>query len=72
MHGAAVDDPFNLLHGTGSEVRGVRIKSLAQFDDEHLQMLVEAAVAMAPKPIDEKRERLLVIKSVSEQQRPRR
>jgi hypothetical protein len=35
-------------------------------------MLVEAAVAMAPKPIDEKRERLLVIKSVSEQQRPRR
>ncbi|MFN9308585.1 hypothetical protein [Gemmatimonas sp.] len=72
MHGAAVDDPFRLLHGTGSAVRGVRIKSLEQFDDEHLQMLVEAAVAMAPKPIDETRERLLVIKSVSDKQRPRR
>jgi hypothetical protein len=72
MHGAAVSDPLNLLHGTGSDVRGVRIKSLAQFDDEHLQMLVEAAVAMAGKPIDDAAERMLIIKSVSEKQRSRR
>lgn len=72
MHGAALTDPFKLLHGTGSQVRGVRIHDLAQFDDERLQMLVETAVAMAPKPIDGTLERTLVIKSVSEKQRPRR
>lgn len=72
MKGAELTDPFNLLHGTGSTVRGVRIKELAQFDDEHLQMLIEAAVAMAPKTIDEQAERTLVVKSVSEKQRPRR
>jgi hypothetical protein len=72
MHGAELDDPFNLLHGTGSAVRGVRVRELSQFDDEHLQMLIEAAVAMAPKPIDEKADSTLVIKSISEKQRPRR
>ena len=72
MHGAALSDPFKLLHGTGSKVRGVRIHDLAQFDDERLQMLIETAVAMAPKPIDGTVERSLIIKSVSEKQRPRR
>lgn len=72
MHGAALSDPFTLLHGTGSQVRGVRIHDLAQFDDERLQMLIETAVAMAPKPIDGTVERTLIIKSVSEKQRPRR
>jgi hypothetical protein len=72
MHGAAVSDPFNLLHGTGSDVRGVRILDLAQFDDEHLQMLIEAAVATAAKPIDEQAERTMLIKGISEKQRPRR
>lgn len=72
LHGAEIADPFNLLHGTGSAVRGVRILDLAQFDDEHLQMLIEAAVATAAKPIDERAERTLIIKGVSEKQRPRR
>jgi hypothetical protein len=72
MHGATLTDPFQLLHGTGSEVRGVRILDLAQFDDERLQMLIETAVAMAPKPIDGTAERTLFIKSVSEKQRSRR
>lgn len=71
MHGATVRDPFHLLHGTGSAVRGVRIHDLAQFDDERLQMLVETAVAMAPKPIDPSAERVMIIKPVSEKPRPR-
>ena len=49
-----------------------RIHDLAQFDDERLQMLIETAVAMAPKPIDSTAERTLFIKSVSEKQRSRR
>ena len=72
MHGAKVSDPFALLHGTGSAVRGVRIHELAQLDDERLQMLIETAVAMASKPIDGTAERTMIIKSVSEKQRPRR
>jgi len=72
MHGAELADPFNLLHGTGSAVRGVRIHDLAQFDDERLQMLIETAVAVAPKPIDGTVERTLLIKSISDKQRPRR
>jgi hypothetical protein len=72
MHGAKMNDPFSLLHGTGSAVRGVRIHDLAQLDDERLQMLIETAVAMAPKPIDGTAARTMIIKSVSEKQRPRR
>jgi hypothetical protein len=72
MHGAALRDPFALLHGTGDQVRGVRIHDLAQFDDERLQMIIETAVAMAPKPIDGTVERTIVINGVSEKQRPRR
>lgn len=72
MHGASLEDPFTLLHGTGSEVRGVRIHNLAQFDDERLQMLIETAVAVAAKPIDANAERTMIIKTVSETQRPRR
>lgn len=72
MRGASMADPFHLLHGTGTQVRGVRIHDLGQFDDERLQMLIETAVAMAPRQIDATAERLLIIKSVSENQRPRR
>lgn len=72
MHGASLEDPFALLHGTGSAVRGVRIHDLAQFDDERLQMLIETAVAVAPKAIAAAAERTMVIKAVSEKQRPRR
>jgi hypothetical protein len=53
-------------------VRGVRIHDLAQLDDERLQMLIETAVAMAPKSIDGTAARTMIIKSVSEKQRPRR
>jgi hypothetical protein len=72
MDGASLADPFQLLHGTGRAVRGLRIHDLAQFDDERLQMLIETAVAMASKPIDGTVERRMLIKSVSEKQRPRR
>ena len=72
MQGAALDDPLHLLHGTGSTVRGIRIKALSQFDDVHLQMLIEAAVATAATPLDERAERRLLIKAISDTQRPRR
>jgi hypothetical protein len=72
MRGVALDDPFHLLHGTGSTVRGVRIKALGLFEEERFQMLIETAVAMAAKPIDSSAERTLIIKSVSAKQRPRR
>ena len=72
MHGASINDPFSLLHGTGSQVRGIRIHDLTQFDDERLQMLIETAVAVAPKPIDGAVTRSMLIRSVSEKQRPRR
>lgn len=71
LHGAALDDPFALLHGSGEQVRGVRIKDLAQFDDDHLQMLIEAAVATAPTPIDGQGAGTMIIKPVVGRRRSR-
>jgi hypothetical protein len=72
MQGRWLDDPHGLLKGEGSMVRHVPTVTEAMFDDPRVEALIEAALDQAQLPIDPSAEPLLVIKSISAKQRPRR
>lgn len=72
LHGVHLADPEGLLKGEGSRVRHVRLHTPEAFDEPAIQALIAEALAKAARPIDPQGEQRLVIKSVSEKQRPRR
>ena len=72
MQGRWLDDPHNLLKGDGAMVRHVPALTEAMFDDPRIDALIEAALDQAARPIDPSGEQVLVIKSISARQRPRR
>jgi hypothetical protein len=72
MQGRWLDDPHGLLRGSGNQVRHVPAISEASFDDPRLDALIEDALDKADRPIDPAGEQLLIIKSISPKQRPRR
>jgi hypothetical protein len=70
LHGATLPDPHKLLVGSGKQVRGLRIESLATLDEPAVSALIQAAAEqgeLAPGPTGK-----LVIQSISPKQRPRR
>ena len=72
LYGAGLPDPHGLLNGSGSRVRHVRLHSAEAFEDPRVQDLIEAALDRCEPPIDPSREQILIIKSISANQRPRR
>ena len=72
LYGAGLPDPHGLLNGSGSRVRHVRLHNAEAFEDPRVQDLIEAALDRCEPPIDPSREQILVIKSISANQRPRR
>ena len=72
MQGRWLADPDGLLKGEGNMVRHIPAITEASFDDPRIEALIEAALDQAQLPIDPSAEPLLVIKSVSAKQRPRR
>jgi hypothetical protein len=72
LTGAQLRDPDRVLKGAGNVVRSVRLMSAAEFDRPAIGALMDQALARAEKPIDESGQRKLIIKSISEVQRPRR
>jgi hypothetical protein len=72
MQGRWLDDPDGLLRGEGNQVRHVPAISEAALDDPRIDALIERALATAERPIDPAAAQMLVIKSVSARQRPRR
>lgn len=44
-HGAALPDPAGVLEGTGKALPHVKVRSLAETDDEALRQLLQAALA---------------------------
>jgi len=72
LQGTGLYDPDKLLKGSGSVARHVVLKSVAMLDDPAMLRLMEEAVATAKVPLSAGGEHRLVIKSVSEKQRPRR
>jgi hypothetical protein len=72
LHGAKLRDPQRRLRGSGKQVRNVRLETTDTLDEPAVAALIAAAVAAADPPFDPEEPRRLIIKSVSEKQRPRR
>jgi len=72
LQGARLDDPARRLKGAGTRVRHIVLSDLAILDEPALRRLIWQAVATAPRPIDAKARRRMVIRAVSAKQRPRR
>jgi hypothetical protein len=72
LFGASLPDPHRLLRGKGSRVRHVRLADPALLDDPRVQALIDEAVARSEPPFDLAARQMLVVKSVSAKQRPRR
>jgi len=72
MQGRWLADPDGLLKGEGNRVRHVPAITEASLDDPRIDALIDTALDQAQRPIDPSAEPLLVIKSISAKQRPRR
>jgi hypothetical protein len=72
LHGAGLPDPHRLLRGAGNRVRNIRLESAATLDRPAVHALMKAALERAQAPIPARGAHRLVIRSVSEKQRPRR
>jgi hypothetical protein len=71
-YGATLPDPHKVLLGSGSQNRFVRLESSATLARPEVVALISAAVAQAKTPLPESGRRKLIIRSISEKQKPRR
>jgi hypothetical protein len=71
-HGASLPDPHRLLVGSGRQNRFIRIESAATVAHPAVGGLIAAAIAQAERPLPESGRGKLVIRSISEKQKPRR
>jgi hypothetical protein len=72
LQGADLPDPHRLLRGSGKVVRSLRLAAAEDLDRPEVQELMAHALQRARVPLDETQTRRMVIKSISENQRPRR
>ena len=72
LDGASLDDPAGLLEGDGKQVRGVRLRSAEQLDDEAVQALIAQAIALHCEALAQAPRLSTTIKQVADKQRPRR
>ena len=71
-HGATLPDPNGILQGSGNQNRFLRLDGVATLNRPEVQELLEAAEAQADPPLDKTGKGKLIIRSISEKQRPRR
>lgn len=72
LQGAGLKDPKKLLKGSGNVARHIVLADIALLDDKDVSALMQAALKSAKTPLDAKAKGKLIIKSISEKQRPRR
>jgi hypothetical protein len=72
LQGARLTDPAGLLKGAGTRVRHIVLGDVAVLDQPAVRALIRQALAAAPRPIDARARRRMVIRAVSAKQRPRR
>jgi hypothetical protein len=72
LQGAALPDPDKILRGSGKAAKHVVLPSIATLKTQAVQALMREAVARAKVAFDPCAEHRLIIKSISEKQRPRR
>src|ERR1700683_1831297 len=71
-YGATLPDPRKLLLGSGSQNRFIRIESAATLARPEVEELIVAAIKQAERPLPASGRGKLVIRSISQKQRPRR
>ena len=71
-HGASLPDPHKLLLGSGSQNRFIRLPSAATLARPEVEELITAAIAQGEAPLPASGKGKLIIRSISEKQRPRR
>ncbi|MBI1851798.1 MAG: hypothetical protein HYR85_15775 [Planctomycetes bacterium] len=72
LQGAGLPDPAKRLRGAGTRVRHIRLDGPHTLDEPEVQALIGHALKRAKKPLDRNESHRIIIKSVSEKQRPRR
>jgi Domain of unknown function (DU1801) len=72
IQGAKLPDPHNLLQGSGSQTRFIRLESPQVLDRPEVKNLLAAAVAQSKTPFPAAGRGKLIIRSVSTKQRPRK
>jgi hypothetical protein len=70
--GATLPDPQNVLLGSGRQNRFVRLPSAATLRRAEVEALIAVAVSQARTPLPASGKGTLIIRSISEKQRPRR
>jgi len=71
-HGASLPDPRGILQGSGKQNRFVRLDGVGTLRTPEVKELLDAAAAQAEPPFVKSGEGKLIIRSISEKQRPRK
>ena len=71
LNGAKLKDPDKQLRGSGKQVRHIRLDGATDLDAPAVRSLMTEAIQRAGTPFDAGAHHRLIIKSVSEKQRPR-
>lgn len=72
LQGKGLTDPKKLLKGSGTTVRNIRLEDLSPLKNADVDALLDLAIAKSKSPFGPKEGGKLIIKSISERQRPRR
>lgn len=71
IQGARLPNPKRLLLGSGRQTRFIRLDSATQLSDPDIEKLIKAAISNAAKALPSSGRGHLIIRSISEKQRPR-
>ena len=71
-YGATLPDPQEILLGSGTQNRFIRVASPAALTESALASVIRAAIAEADPPLRPSNRSRLIIRAVSAKQRPRR
>lgn len=72
IQGASLSDPKKILLGSGNQTRFIRLKSAGELARPEIKALFSGAIAQAKTPLRKTGRGMLIIRSVSVKQRPRR
>jgi hypothetical protein len=72
LQGAKLDDPEEILKGSGKQVRHIVLNHPSVLDQPAVRALMKEALQSSPTPIRRSSGGTLVIKSISAKKRPRR
>lgn len=72
LNGAKLDDPNKIMEGCGSKARHIKLRPVSLLENPDVIALIDAAFEQAAMPMPGNGTAPLIIKSISEKQRPRR